>query len=162
MKAGNFNIHDYLEKLNENSTDGNLKGDVGQIIPEENKKSFSWLKKEYDKSKVEVKVEINMGGSKFQPGYELQTDLKSVKDFKPGMYGDVKTSDTPGAKKDNSDSAETTAEKEGNKPEAEKKAEASTGDKGPKSKISAKVKTTDESDKNPVKKEAKKKEDDKT
>lgn len=162
MKAGNFNIHDYLEKLNENSTDGNLKGDVGQIIPEENKKSFSWLKKEYDKSKVEVKVEIKMGGTKFEPGYELQTDLKSVKDFKPGMYGDVKTSDTPGTKRNDKDSAETTAEKEGKKPEAEAKAEASTGDKGPKSKISAKVKTADEVAKKPEKKEEKKKEDDKT
>jgi hypothetical protein len=40
MKAGNFNIHDYLEKLNEES-DGNLKGSEkdGLIIPGENRKS---------------------------------------------------------------------------------------------------------------------------
>ena len=63
------------------------------------KKTYDWLKKEYNKGKTEVKVEIKMGGTKFEPGYELQTDLKSVKDFKPGMYGQVKTSDTEGSKK---------------------------------------------------------------
>lgn len=163
MKAGSFNINDYLDKLNENA-EGNLKGDpVSSMIPDENKKSFSWLKKEYDKDKVEVKVEIKMGGTKFEPGYELQTDLKSVKDFKPGMYGDVETSDTPGSKKETKDTAETTAEKEGKKPEAEKKAEASTGDKGEKSKVSAKVKTADDTEKKEEKKDKKEeKEDDKT
>lgn len=168
MKAGNFNINDYLGKLQENQ-EGNLptgQGD-GIIIPEENKKSYGWLKKEYDKAKVEVKVEIKMGGSKFEPGYEMQTDLKSVKDFKPGMYGDVKTSDTPGTKKEAKDTAQTTAEKEGKKPDAEKKAEASSGDKGAKSTVSAKVKTADEEDskekeKAEDKKDKKEKEDDKT
>ena len=144
MKAGNFNINDYLEKLHENVEGGPIGSEKeGLIIPEENKKSFGWLKKEYDKAKVEVKVEINIGGSKFEPGYELQTDLKSVKDFKPGMYGQVKTSDTPGAKMDKEDTAKTTAENEGKKPAAEKKAEASTGDKGPKNPIKGGVKTAD-------------------
>jgi len=165
MKAGNFNINDYLNKLNENA-EGNLKGDpIAGMIPAENKKSYDWIKKEYDKEKVEVKVEIKMGGSKFEPGYEMQTDLKSVKDFKPGMFGDVKTSDSPGAKKETKDTAQTTAEIEGKKPEAEKKAEASTGDKGPKNPISAKIKTADESEeKEPKedKKDKKEKEDDKT
>jgi len=163
MKAGKFNIHEYLEKLHENAQEGGLpsgsNNGEGLIIPEENKKSYSWLKKEYDKSKVEVKVEIKMGGTKFEPGYELQTDLKSVKDFKPGMYGDIKTSDTPGSKKENKDSAPTQAEKEGNKPENEKKAEESTGNKAPEKKMEGKVKTADEAEEKPKKKE--KKEDDK-
>jgi hypothetical protein len=150
MKAGTFNIDDYLEKLHEEASDGNIKGSdkEGLIIPEENKKSYGWLKKEYEKGKVEVKVEIHMGGTKFEPGYELQTDLKSVKDFKPGMYGEIKTSDTPGAKTDKKeDTAKTTAENEGNKPNNEKKAEASTGDKGAKSAIKAEVKTAEDTKK---------------
>lgn len=171
MKAGNFNIKNYLEKLHENAeTNGNLPAEHqdGIIIPDENKKAFSWLKKEYDKAKTEVKVEIKMGGSKFEPGYELQTDLKSVKDFKPGMYGEIKTSDTPGSKKKEEDTAKTQAEVEGNKPENEKKAEKSTGNEAPEKKISAKVKTTDEVEDKPkkkqkkIKKEEKKEEDDQT
>ena len=162
MKAGNFNINDYLEKLHENTVDGGLPqgSQEGLIIPEENKKSYGWLKKEYDKAKVEVKVEINIGGTKFEPGYELQTDLKSVKDFKPGMYGEIKTSDTPGAKKETKDSAPTQAEEEGNKPSAEKKAEKSTGGEQPKkSGIQAKVKTAEEAEEDPKKEEKKEKKD---
>lgn len=104
MKAGQFNINDYLERLYEESTsmmtDGEgLVNNDGIIIPEENKKSYDWLKKEYQANQTEVKVEINMGGAKFEPGYDLQTDLASVKDFKPGMFGEVKTKDsTPGTK----------------------------------------------------------------
>lgn len=159
MKAGNFNINDYLNKLYENAESGDLKGDAeGGMIPDENKKSFGWIKREFDKNKTEVKVEIKMGGLKFEPGYELQTDLNSVKDFKPGMYGDIKTSDTPGAKKETKDTAQTQAEQEGKKPENEKKAEDSTGDEKPKkSGISAKVKTAEDT-KEP-KKEEKKEED---
>jgi hypothetical protein len=98
--AGNFNIKDYLERLYEEAeAKGPTQEVEGLLLPEENKKSFSWLKKEYEKGKTEVKVEMNMGGSKFQPGYDLQTNLKSVKDFKPGMFGDVKTSDNEGSKK---------------------------------------------------------------
>jgi len=96
MKAGNFNIHEYLDRLNEEQDAESLTGlpdKEGLVLPEETKKNYDWLKKEYQKGKVEVKVEMNIGGSKFEPGYELQTDLKSVKDFKPGMYGQVKTSE---------------------------------------------------------------------
>jgi len=75
------------------------------------------------------------------------------------MYGDVKTSDTPGAKKEVKDSAPTQAEKEGKKPELEKKAEKSTGKEAPKKPmIQGKVKTAEDGDK-PKKEE---KEDDKT
>ena len=97
MKAGTFNFNDYLEKLNEESTDkGFITGTEkdGILMPEENKKSYDWLKKEYQKGKTEVKVEMHIGNAKFEPGYALQTDLKSVKDFKPGMFGNVKTGDT--------------------------------------------------------------------
>ena len=161
MKAGSFNINDYLQKLNENA-EGFLPANQkeGILIPDENKKSYDWLKREYDKSKTEVKVEIKMGGAKFEPGYELQTDLKSVKDFKPGMFGDVKTSDNEGAKKEKKDTAQTQAEQEGDKPAGEKKAEKSTGDEKPKkSGISAKVKTAEESEKKPKKKEEDKEDD---
>jgi hypothetical protein len=99
MKAGQFNINDYLEKLYEASGDGQLPDPEGMIIPEENQKAYQWLKKEYQKAQTEVKVEINMGGAKFEPGYDLQTDLDSVKDFKPGMFGEVKTADNEGEPK---------------------------------------------------------------
>ena len=157
MKAGSFNINDYLEKLYENSNDGNLVGKDPLIIPEENKKSYDWLKREYDKSKVEVKVEIKMGGSNFKPGYEMQTDLKSVKEFKPGMFGDIKTSDSPNSKngEKSKEAPKVGGEKEAN---AEKKAETSTGGEKPKQTISAKVKTaenTEEKGKNQVEKKDK-------
>jgi len=105
MKAGTFNHQDYLNKLHEELTEDNTeKGYIltdpgGLPLPEDTKKNFDWLSKEYQKGKVEVKVEIKGEGSSFKPGYDLQTDLKSVKDFKPGMYGDVKTNDT-NSKKD--------------------------------------------------------------
>jgi len=101
MKAGTFNASDYLNKLHEEAgvetgkgfTSGTEKD--GILIPDDvTKKNFDWLKKEYHKGQVEVKVEIKGEGSSFKPGYDLQTDLKSVKDFKPGMYGEIKTSDT--------------------------------------------------------------------
>jgi hypothetical protein len=111
MKAGNFNINEYLDKLYEeageevaNSKTPMMAGGEGLtnadgiVIPDTNQKSYNWLKKEYQAGQTEVKVEINMGGAKFEPGYDLQTDLKSVKDFKPGIFGEVKTSDTPGTK----------------------------------------------------------------
>jgi hypothetical protein len=101
MRAGQFNMDEYLEKLNEeaekSAKDGNLpsSGKEGMIIPEENKKSFSWLKSEYQKAKVEVKVEMKLGNAKFEPGYDFTGgDPKSVKDFKPSMLGAVKTGDT--------------------------------------------------------------------
>jgi len=106
MKAGYFNIHEYLEKLYENAQEPMMDGgtDVtnqdGVLMPDTNVKAYQWLKKEYQRAQTEVKVEINMGGAKFEPGYDLQTDLKSVKDFKPGMFGQVKTADTPSTAKD--------------------------------------------------------------
>jgi hypothetical protein len=99
MKAGSFKLNDYLERLTEEKEASSKVPVEGLILPDENKKSFAWLKKEFQKGKTEVKVEMKMGGSKFEPGYDLQTNLKSVKDFKPGMFGDVKTSDTEGSKK---------------------------------------------------------------
>lgn len=109
MKAGNFNIDEYLEKLYEEAGDGQLSDKEGIIIPDENKKSYDWLKKEYEKGKTEVKVEISMGGAKFEPGYDLQTNLDSVKDFKPGMFGEVKTKENP--KPNKPDSLEASKEK---------------------------------------------------
>jgi len=99
MKIGAFNIDDYLTRLYENTEGGYIK-DPKQpiIIPDINKKSFDWLKKEYQKNQTEVKVEMKMGSTKFEPGYDLQTNLKSIKDFKPGMYGQVKTLDNENKK----------------------------------------------------------------
>jgi hypothetical protein len=143
MKAGSFRIDDYLEKLHE-SNDGGLPSgqENGLIIPEENQKSFSWLKREYDKSKVEVKVEMKLTGAKFEPGYDLQTDLKSVKDFKPGMYGNVKTSDTPGSKKEVKDIEKPGDDKKvkGEKDAESRKVEKPKVDK----KIKAEIKTAED------------------
>jgi len=145
MKTGSFNFNEYLDKLyeeaEENTTagkgyvsgtekDGILLGDDGV-----SKKSFDWLKKEYQKGAVEVKVEIKGEGSSFKPGYDLQTDLKSVKDFKPGMFGDVKTSDTkteePKSPKNKKE--ETPAEDKEPKGDNEAKNDtAKTADKSPK------------------------------
>ena len=57
MKTGSFNINDYLEKLYEDALpmmDGGegLTNADGLIIPDENKKSYDWLKKEYQKSQT--------------------------------------------------------------------------------------------------------------
>ena len=99
MKAGSFKLDDYLERLTEEKEVSSKIPVEGLIMPEENKKTFNWLKKEFQKGKTEVKVEMKLGDKKFEPGYDLQTNLKSVNDFKPGMFGDVKTSDTEGSKK---------------------------------------------------------------
>ena len=152
MRAGQFNMDEYLERLNEeaekNTKDGNLpsSGKEGMIIPEENKKSFSWLKGEYQKGKVEVKVEMKLGNAKFEPGYDFTGgDPKSVKEFKPSMLGAVKTGDTgkkaEGAPKETEEpkspknkKEEVTAEKKDPKggKEVPDKAEPK-GDKSPKS-----------------------------
>jgi hypothetical protein len=148
MAIGNFNINDYLNKLYEEAEEnsGGIKGEGkdGLIIPEENKKSFSWLKREYDKGKVEVKVEIKMGGAKFEPGYDMQTNLKSVKDFKPGMFGDVKTSDTPDNKKEVDKKVLDAENSKGQKKQPDYKVEKFA--KGNKSVIKASVKTTEDTD----------------
>jgi hypothetical protein len=99
MKIGAFSIKDYMERLTEEKEASSKVPVEGLIIPDENKKSFAWLKKEFQKGKAEVKVEMKMGGQKFEPGYDLQTNLKSVNDFKPGMFGDAKTSDAVDGKK---------------------------------------------------------------
>ena len=51
MKAGSFNIHDYLNRLNEEAEMKETpKVDTnGMIIPEENQKTYNWLKSEYQK-----------------------------------------------------------------------------------------------------------------
>jgi len=102
MKAGKFNIHEYLEKLNESLEDsGNIpksEGDVeehdGILIPSANKKSYDWLKKEYNANQTEVKVEIVKGGAKFEPDENIQASNDSDKNLKPGMFGNDKSSDT--------------------------------------------------------------------
>jgi hypothetical protein len=117
MKAGSFKLDDYLERLTEEKEVNSKVPAEGIIMPEENKKTFNWLKKEFQKGKTEVKVEMKMGGQKFEPGYDLQTNLKSVKDFKPGMFGDVKTSDTEGGikKEEGQDASKTSGEKSAKK-----------------------------------------------
>lgn len=106
MAIGQFNIYNYLAKMEKVYEEAEAKAEEtkgsekeGLIIPEVNKKSYDWLKKEYEKGKTEVKVEITTGGSKFEPGFDMQAKTDSVKDFKPGMFGSVKTSDTPSDKK---------------------------------------------------------------
>lgn len=106
MKAGSFNIHDYLGKLYENVNEEDLpkineekaetetgKPDEGILQQGGENKAYNWLKKEFQKGKTEVKVE--MSSHTFKPGYHLQDAPKSTKDF-PGMYGQVKTSDMKG------------------------------------------------------------------
>jgi len=113
MKAGQFNINDYLEKLNEGMEEnaGNLPDQEGMVIPEENKKSYQWLKKEYQKAQTEVKVEIHQGGDNFDAKSDMQGDPNAQKDFKPGMFGEVKTADTGGKPGEGVEKAD------GNKPE---------------------------------------------
>ena len=93
MRAGSFNINSYLDKLYENAEDGNLTNKEGLILPDENKKTYDWLKKEYQAGQTEVKVEISGEGSSFKPGYDLQAAPDSAAEFKPGMFGEVKTKD---------------------------------------------------------------------
>jgi len=98
MRTGSFNINSYLDKLYENAEDGNLTNKEGLILPDENKKTYDWLKKEYQAGQTEVKVEISGEGSSFKPGFDLQAAPASVAEFKPGMFGEVKTKDsTPGS-----------------------------------------------------------------
>ena len=94
MKAGSFNIHEYLGKLHNNVDEQSLGKineqqesvpDDGMVIPEDGRKAYDWLKKEFQRGKTEVKVE--MSSHEFKPGYNMDTNQKSVNDFKPGMYG---------------------------------------------------------------------------
>ena len=81
MKVGSFNFNEYLDKLNEE-----LESKEGMIIPDTNKKSYDWLKAEYQKAQTEVTV--TMTSAKFTPGYSFQ----GSKDFKPEMNMGGKTS----------------------------------------------------------------------
>ena len=95
MKAGTFNINEYLERLTEEAASAEKKPDTeGLVIPDTNQKAYKWLQSELNKGKVEVKVEMKIGNEKFNPGYEMQTNLKSVKDFKPGMFGQSQEKDS--------------------------------------------------------------------
>ena len=78
MKAGNFNMIDYLNRLNEEAeaTEKALDKD-GIIIPDTNKKAYDWLKSEFQKAKTEVTV--SMTSAKFTPGMTFA----GAKDFKP-------------------------------------------------------------------------------
>jgi len=122
MKAGTFNINDYLERLTEEAAAVNAekKPDTeGLIIPDTNQKAYKWLQSELNKGKTEVKVEMKIGNAKFNPGYEMQTNLKSVKDFKPGMFGQSQEKDSvDGLKTNNFGGKET---KQENPKEAEAK-----------------------------------------
>lgn len=154
MRAGNFNQADYLQKLYEEAEANTEKGSAsdvnGIIMPEDTKKNFDWLNKEYQKGKVEVKVEVKGEGSSFKPGYDLQTDLKSVKDFKPAMYGEIKTSDskTEEPKSPKNKKEETPAEKKEPKGDNEAKNDTKeTSKKTPQAqqmKIDAKTKKKDD------------------
>jgi hypothetical protein len=157
MKVGKFNLNEYLNRLDEEAEKNTEKGFItnsikdGILLPDDTKKNFDWLKSEYQKGKTEVKIEIKGEGSSFKPGYELQTDLKSIKDFKPGMYGQVKTSN-----------AETSPPKD----PKNKKEETPAEDKEPKGDNEATDDTTKKADKAPKAQQmkldvSKKKEDDK-
>jgi cbb3-type cytochrome oxidase cytochrome c subunit len=151
MKAGSFNIHDYLgnlydnadetvyNKLNEEKETEKVPSE-GLIIPEENKNSYEWLKNEYKKGKTEVKVE--MSSHTFKPGYSTE----GVKDFKPEMKGQVKTGEnkvnnkTTSTFKQNNfktsstsdnkiEDKDTKKEGEKNKPKVEVKTKAKENDK---------------------------------
>jgi len=140
MKAGTFTHQNYLDKLHEeaesNTTAGFTTGTEadGILMPDNDvtKKQFDWLKSEYQKGKVEVKVEVKGEGSSFKPGYDLQTDLKSVKDFKPGMFGEVKTTqgETPEPKSPKNKKEDTPAEDK--KPAGDNEAKDDTAKKADK------------------------------
>lgn len=95
MQAGNYNHEEYMKMLFEKAkknqkevTSGDAPGnpEEGLVIPDVNRKAYDWLKKEYDKNKHEVKVE--MTSAKFEPGYSTE----GAKDFKPGVYSSSQTS----------------------------------------------------------------------
>ena len=146
MKAGNFNIYNYLDKLNEEAEmaeKSTAKVDsLGLIIPDTNTKSYNWLKSEYQKGKTEVKVEMNMGGAKFEPGYDMQGNVKTTDTFKPGMYGEVKTTDTDSTKKDVSTNVEP-------KKSTEDSAEKTDKSEDTKAAVKSKKPDTDSAEKKP-------------
>ncbi|MEG1010168.1 MAG: hypothetical protein RSE41_02605 [Clostridia bacterium] len=101
MKIGHLNYKEYIDSLYEAVNVDKLEDNAGIVIPEENKKAFDWLKKEYDKGKIEAECEFKIGSNDFSPGFELQTKLDSVKEFKPGLFGaKIKPDITDGTKSD--------------------------------------------------------------
>lgn len=170
MKIGTFNIHEYLGKLYDNDKAKNLilneeefdntkdekesEGIKDGIIYQggENK-AYNWLKKEFQKGKTEVKVE--MSSYEFKPGYHLQDAPKSTDKF-PGMYGQVKTGDMKGSEpkaipfpETKFPGSETKSEEGGKKDKesAEKKSEEKDK-KEEKPKIKVEAKTKEDSVKN--------------
>jgi hypothetical protein len=157
MKAGTFNIQDYLDKLHEKVEEEQLKineekepeavkstPEEGLIIPPETKKVYDWLKREFQRGKTEAKVEMSY--HEFKPGYHLQ-DGKSTEDF-PGMYGQVKTRDTKGEAPKPAPFPETKFPGDETKEKPDNKKDKNTG-------ISVEAKTKDDN------KRAEKKEEDK-
>jgi len=161
MAVGNFNIHDYLNKLNEEAEqktedlktedskeisdaikpEGGVSGDpgIGIIIPDENKRAYDWIKREYDKAKVEVKVEIKQMGAKFEPGMSsLSATDSDSNEFKPGLFGN--TDGTTQAPEGMSKGTEKTP----TNPQAKESDEQSPADVKSKSNISVKAKTVDD------------------
>ena len=95
MKMGNFNIEKYLKKLYENEEREKASNEVnreGFIVPEENRKSYDWLKKEYKKGQTEVKIEISGDGARFKPNYDMQAKTDSVKELKPQTFKETSLS----------------------------------------------------------------------
>ena len=101
MQIGTFNMSDYINKLNE-SEDGNIDASDkdGLIIPDENKKAFDWLKKEYNANQVETKVEIKNGKDKIENKDEFVAKDDTNKDFKTGQFSTDQKNDGDGSKSD--------------------------------------------------------------
>lgn len=79
MKIGTFDINSYLDKLNESleeSNESKPENKDGIIIPKENLKIFTWLKKEYQKNAQEVKIEVTGKGSSFVPDHSIEANDK--------------------------------------------------------------------------------------
>lgn len=127
--CGYFKMDEYLQRLEENLNVDKIEDKAGIVIPDENKKAYDWLKKQYDSAKVEVKVDMKIGNGKFNPGYEMQADVKSVgKDFEPGMFGNTPKQSNSGKETDfkpNNFSTKTTKSEDENKSDTTKKSDES-------------------------------------
>lgn len=106
MQAGYFNMTDYMNRLNE-SEDGNIEtsNKDGIIIPDENKKAYDWLKKEYNSNQIETKVEITNGSNKATKPTEFIDDKNpsgdgSKSDFKGGEFSTDQKNLGDGSKSD--------------------------------------------------------------
>ena len=123
----------------------------GLIIPDENKNSFNWLKRSYDSSKVEVKVEIRQGGSSFEPSVPTSLTSKDsdVKEFKPGVFGNEGTAKAPEGMDKGSESTPKNLNA--------KEDEVSTAEVKSKSNISIKAKTIEDGSNKDIKEDTEKK-----